>query len=353
MLPPRVLPPIAAKASRVETADILIEHREPIPMPGTPSGFETGDIIRVRPEHRYALRDKDAIVLEGATLSQLTAAIRARASLASKQALHISTQGSEWLAFDTFSRRTELDLLSAEDDLPSGAYVGSLADASVASMFARIHEHKSTGRLVIISPREESWLRTEISVLRGMPAHVASSEASLETPSQLVRYKLLAADDMREVMHASVSLGRPFIELVSARLGIEATKLQARFAAERLELIAGQRSGTFAFQSITPSRARPIARSLLPFLPGMYRRGASVSMLRRLLEPYLDETFLRTTRFESWLPELKLTSVESFAVTSFGHTRTLAMALERISDQHFALAIAHLLIELGMISPSA
>lgn len=356
------LPPIRARPSAYETADIVVQHGVPIPMPGRASNVETADIIRrsVVPRahtptsvHRFSLRRDGLIEIEGATLSQLTTLVRRAPSASFRRAMDISADGTTFVRFPVFARLTELDMLSANEELPSGAYIGSLADTGIAAMFARIHEHRSTGRLVFDSPFGDRRLRTEIQVVQGAPTHVATSEPSLEAPSQLIRYRLVDSEDMRAAVHSAVALQIPFLRLISQRVGVQVGKLSVRFASERLEPLAGQTQGSYAFSSMSPERTTPLASSLLAFLPGMYRRGATISRLRGLLAPHITQTFLRTTRFESWMPELRLNNVEAFAVTSFGYTRTLGQAVASIADERFALAMAHLLIELGMIAPVA
>jgi hypothetical protein len=358
--PVRELPPIRATASKYETADIIIERPEPIPMPGRPSNFETVDIVRpslrhssVAALHRFSLRREGRMEASGATLSQLMTAIRRHPTAAIRRTLEISPDGANFVGLPKFSELTELDMISGEEELPSGAYVGALAETSVASMFARIHEHKSTGRLVFTSPFGDRKLRTEIQVVRGAPTRVSTSEPSLETPSQLIRYRLVDSEDMRAAVWASTARQVPFVKLISQRVGVQVQKLALRFASERLEPLAAQQDGVYAFASTTPEHTQAFASSLLPILPGMYRRGATITRLRGLLAPYITQTFLRTKRFDSWLPELRLTNVESFAVMSFGYTRTLAQAIGAIKDERFGLSIAHLLIELGMIAPVA
>jgi hypothetical protein len=327
-------------------------------MPGGPSNVETNDILREPKKraptlsgvHRFSMKREGRLQLAGATISELSAAIRAMSSRA-REDVELSADEVHFVPFPLFAKLTGLDMMSGEEELPAGAYTVSLADTSLAAIFGRIFDHRSTGTLVIVVPRGERKLRTEIQVVQGKPTHVASSEPSLEMPAQLIRWRLLDGEDMRAAVHTSVLVGRPFLNLVAGRLGIQLGKLTMRFAAERLELLANQRSGVYAFSNAAPSHTLPIADSLLSFLPSLYRRGTSVQRLRDSIEPYLDMSFVRTARFETYLAALPFTHVERYAIASFGETETLGDAIAAIDDERFALSTAHLFAELGMIKP--
>jgi hypothetical protein len=348
--------------SKAITTDLTLPPMfERIPMPGKPSDFETADIVKqaiprrntTPGAHRFSMRANGELELEGATLAQLSHAISSKTSDKERRTVEVSADGHAWLPLAAFIQLSSHDFLSPNAEMPPGAYVSKLADSSIARIFARTFEHQSTGKLTFIMPRGDLKQRTEIQLLRGAPVHIASSDVSLEMPAQLIRSRLIDGDDLRVAVHSSLALKKPFTKLVSERIGIDVTKMNVRFASERLESLVGHREGSFSISTSTPEQTRPISTSLLPFLTGIYRRGMSPPGLHRLIAPQLEHTFLRTMRFERYLEELRLTNTESYAVRGFGHTRTLRQAIASITDERFALASAYLFLELGMIAAIA
>jgi serine/threonine-protein kinase len=398
---PRLRPdaPIQAKKSTVETDDLVARHLVyEIPMPGGPGAVETGDIVRrshgeanapsaalgelpidepvswdnglsvltletpsdsrvwepYHGPHPFWLRSREHLEFGPCSLADLLRMVRCKLSSDAIAEVDISGDRAHWSPLERFMVLTAQDLIRDDGWLPAGALSGPLEGLGIIALLGQIAEHRPTGKLRIIHRAPTRVDTTEIQFMYGLPTHVSTNDTALETPEQLIRYRIIDERTLTECMHAVVIEGRPLQQIIARRARIDLGRHWLRLMMARLEPLMTWDSATYSFVSMPPEYGVPFVPSVLALLPMLIQRVKSTDQLRALLGGALDVGFERSERYDRLLPLLGLNPAQHMGLNPFGLTRTLDEALRcSLGGEKFALTMGCILVHLGMLTPRA
>jgi serine/threonine-protein kinase len=397
----RAEPPMPGKKSTVETDDLVARHLVyEIPMPGGPSLVETGDIVRASSDddvilatdalgpdelpidepvawdpngsvlssdtpisnsriwqpysglYPFWLRSQGQVEFGPCSLVDLLQMIRSRIPSHAKGTIEVSGNRTHWVPLSRYMVMTAQDVLEQDMPIVDGVVSGLVEGLGVISLLGQIAEHRPTGRLRIMHHAQTKVDTTEIQLMYGLPTHVSTNDTSLETPEQLLRYRILDEKSLAECMHAVVTEERPLHQIVAQRSSIDLGQHWVRFMLARLEPLMTWDVATYTFLNVPPDYVVPFAPSLLSLLPTLIQRVKTIDQLKSVLSYAMEMGFERSERFDRLLPVLGLTSSQLVGLNPFGLTRTLGEALRcSLGGEKLALTMGCILIHLGMIAP--
>ena len=352
--------PIPGKPCDHETGDVVFDHLPDAaraPIAAEPGSRETSEVLatagdvpigtllfRVSPSRVYGPSDPiDAIGTLGALL----------ASGEERQSAEVSADGVRWMSWRRYAELLDEAIVGSSDELPQNQFSGSLEQHSIVSLFGQLARTQSTGRLILVRHVTGRVQRYEIHLRDGQLTAVTSNGRPFEGFDELLEQPDLRPTMLKADLQTVALRAVPFEEIASTASQMALATSRARATYRLLTDVFSWSAGYFGFEADTEVDG-VVLRPLLRLLPGMLSKTHRPDVLRAKLVDLLDIPLERRDRFDQEARMLGLGSGPSSPVGAFGMGYTLMESLAQSavrSDDRVALAIAYLLLELGLLRP--
>ncbi len=347
--------PIPGGASSCETSDL---SRAPVraPIPAEPGNRETREMLM--PVGNYppgtlsivtptqSIGPADAVVVLSA-LSEITSAgfgVRAE----------ITGDGRRFMSWHRYLELLGEPIVLPSGKLPRNLFTGALERHSLTSLFGQLARTHATGRLVVVRNATGGVTRFEVHVRDGALTAVRSSFRPFDGFEMLISRPELRPSTLGVELQEVATTAVPLEQIASYDVRHAVERSRGRATQQLLGELFTRSSGQFGFEP-NADVAEGTGRPLLRLLVGLVSRTQSPDMLRASVQDLWHVPLVRTAQFHGEARDLGLGSGFASPVGPFGQGRTLVEALtlsaER-SDPNVALAIAYLLIELGLLRPA-
>lgn len=353
--------PMPGRPSNVETGDLVNRTRpKPIaPIRAAPSRANTGDMFEkvpkrtpgtlyVRTSGTRVLGPVGALDVLGALADMLEAETPARAE--------VSGDGVRWLPWPRFCELLGEPIAGTAPVLPRNNFTGALERISLPSVFGQLARSRATGHLILVAVSDRGIDRREIHVREGTLTCVTSNRRQLGAWPELTRLAPDVAGEAAQLVQAVAEQARPLWELASEQFLARLTEARGRVTQATLTEVFSWAVGDFGFDpaGVPAVSAAPV--SMFAVLPGVVARTKSPAQLKASMMRVLDVPLSRSDRFTREVDALQLNRAPQLFASTFGSGRTLGESFALCNtpeEERIALVVAYLLMELGLLSPSA
>ena len=191
--------------------------------------------------------------------------------------------------------------------------------------------------------------RVEIHLVAGALTAVAASAPGMDTPSMLVDRGALTQAQVDKLARCALERDRTADSLAVELFGVDLTMLRRELMLERLRYLLTWPDGLYAFSAAVPEATSSIAPSAIHILVPLIASAFSLEALRGRLAPHLHTVFVASPGLEPALRQMGLSPSEQQLAHALVAGESAGSVLSRASDQAFAVALAHVLIELGLL----
>jgi hypothetical protein len=301
-------------------------------MPGGPANIETHEIVRsarggwnvvpVGAGERLWVRGGQTVwgpFALGPALTRLE-----RLPVGALARVELSVDGTAWVPLQDLLQSRGLSLLSEDVQLPAARIVARLQKTSLTALLGELERRAVSGRLVVVHDGPHGPERRELWVVKGKLAGVRSNSAAL-----------------REAVHALT--------------GRDATAERMLSAGQQLSEMFTWQAGRAYFDEAYAPEAAP-TRPLTWMLPRRLSRTLTPERLAHALAPSAGKALVRHPDFDAQVARMGLLGWELTVAEAFGHGRSLERSLGALHDEprirQFALAFAHVMVELKLLLPA-
>lgn len=266
----------------------------------------------------------------------------------------VSGDGRRWMTWQRYLELLDESLVLPSGKLPVNMFSGSLEQHSLTALFGQLARTKATGRLIVVRNATGGVTRFEVHVRDGELMRVRSNHRAFDAFQMLIELPELRPTTLAVELQQVANFATPLADLASYDVHHALHRSRGRRTQELLTELFSWSSGQFGFQpdaDVATGSGRPLLRVLV----GLVSRVLSPDMLRARIRDLWHVPLMRTPVFHTDARALGLGAGFASPVGPFGQGRTLVEALslaaER-SDENVALAVAYLLVELGLVRPA-
>ncbi len=266
----------------------------------------------------------------------------------------VSGDGRRWMTWQRYLELLDEPLVLPSGKLPVNMFSGSLEQHSLTALFGQLARTKATGRLIVVRNATGGVTRYEVHIRDGELMRVRSNHRAFDAFQMLIELPELRPTTLAVELQQVANFATPLADLASYDVHHALHRSRGRRTQELLADLFCWSSGQFGFQPDT-NVATGTGRPLLRVLVGLVSRVLSPDMLRARIRDLWHVPLMRTPNFHTDARGLGLGVGFASPVGPFGQGRTLveavSLAAER-SDEDVALAVAYLLVELGLVRPA-